>query len=55
MIGDIDGDFDMDYVVEYASADTAYRSVVCINLGISTGLNTTTLKYNLRTFYYIAY
>ena len=55
MKGDIDGDFDMDYVVEYASADTAYRSVVCINLGYSSGLNTTTLKYNLRTFYYIAY
>ena len=51
-IGDVNG-WGIDLVTEVADAESAYRSRVLVNFGTSSGFQSYTYAYKLRTFFYI--
>ncbi len=51
-IGDVNG-WGIDFVTEVTDPDNAYRSRVLVNLGTSSGFQSYTYMYKLRTFFYI--
>lgn len=52
-IGNINGWGEVDLVTEVADAENAYRSRALVNFGTSSGFQSSTYIYNLRTFFYI--